>query len=137
MREWPPGAGRAVEPRGEGEVRVGERGADEVGGVGGDVPALVVGVDRLVEPHELLRPLAAAVAHHVGVVGGPVEGRVRRDERRLLAAAAVDGRGERRELRDHVEGVLEDRLPVLALVDALLRGAGLGGAGAGAGRGVV
>lgn len=47
-------SGETVETGGVGEVGVGEGGADQVGGVGGDVTTFVVGVDAEVSSDALL-----------------------------------------------------------------------------------
>lgn len=65
------GSGEAVESGGEGEVRVGKGGSDEVGRVGGDVASFVVGVDGQVESQEL-DELGVVVAQLQGEVVGPV-----------------------------------------------------------------
>ena len=62
--------------------------------------------------------------HHVGKIGGPVQGGVRGDELAALVRAAVDERGQLGQLRDQGEGVLEGRLPELQLADALRVGPG-------------
>jgi hypothetical protein len=62
-----------------------------------------------------------APTHHVREVAAPVQGRVRVDVRPAAVRAPVDERGDRRQLGDEGEGVLEDGVPVLGLVE----GAGL------------
>jgi len=53
--------------------------------------------------------------HHVRQVRSPVQGRIRLDVLAPTERLAVDGRRDRGQLGDQVEGVLQDRLPVLGL----------------------
>ena len=66
------GPGEGVQTSGVGEVRVGEGGSNEVGGVGGGISSLVVGVDAQVKAHELVEALVV-VSKHSAEVSGVVE----------------------------------------------------------------
>ena len=62
------GTGKTVETSGEREERRGEGGADQVGGVGGNVATLVVGVDGEVQSHQLDKVLVLGETELVGQV---------------------------------------------------------------------
>ena len=112
------GTGETVEAGGEGEVGVGEGAADEVGGVGRDVAALVVRVEDEVEAHEV-DELLVLEAELVGVVSTHVELGVGGDELAAVVDVAVDLSGGPGQEGDEVEHVLVGVLPVLGLVDAI------------------
>lgn len=113
------GTGETVEAGGEREEGRAQGRADEVGGVGRDVAALVVGVDGEVETHQLNEVLVAAEAELVGEVEAVVL--VLLDGRDLAAAedVLVDAGGDGGELGNEVHRVLEGVAPVLLLVDTL------------------
>ena len=84
------GACEPVHGGGECEIGVGECGANELGGVGGDVASLVVGVDGEVSSDALLH-LVVVEAEHVREVACPVERVIGFDELRVVVLVAVDG----------------------------------------------
>lgn len=116
------GAGQAEQTGGVTEVGVAEGAADEVGGVGGDVAALVVAVQGEVQAEDVVEALVllAALAEEDGEVVGPILGGVE-----LLGADGVDlvgaedQGGHARDLREEGNAVVEGGLPVVGLVHAL------------------
>ena len=121
--------GQTAHSGGEGQVRVGESGADQVSGVSGDVAAFVIAVNGQVQPHQFGEH-RVLVIDHVGEVEGPIL--VGIDGRGVLAFAVqvvVNGGRHDRQFSDQVHGVLEDGLPVSALMDAV--GVGFGELGFG------
>jgi hypothetical protein len=124
------GAGETAEGGRVGEEGVREGRADQVGRVGRDVAALVVGVERVVQPDQLDEALRVAEPDLVGKVERQVLGLVDRRDGRVVAVAVdvvVDAGGEGERLGDAVERVLERRDPVLGLFHAgLVLGGKLG-----------
>lgn len=111
------GPREAVHAGGEREVRGGERGADEVGGVRADVAALVVCVDGEVESDEVVEVVALLgdaerAAEVLAVVRVGVH---RRDPRAVLEDVAVYLARDSGQLPEQVHGVLVRVLPVLGL----------------------
>lgn len=117
-------AGKTVETSGEREVRRAERTADQVGGVGADVAALVVGVDGEVQTHELNEVLVLSEAELVGQVECVVLVLLDGRDLAVLVDVAVDLGGNGGQLSNEVHGVLESVLPVLGLLHALSIGLG-------------
>ncbi len=115
-------ASETEEAGGVTEVGVAEGAADEVSSVGGNVAALVVSVKSEVETEEVMEVtvLGAALAEELGEVVRPILGRVK-----LLSADEVDfvrAENEGRDTGDLCEkgdSIVECRLPVVGLVDAL------------------
>mmetsp|Transcript_26202 Transcript_26202/g.84300 ORF Transcript_26202/g.84300 Transcript_26202/m.84300 type:complete len:345 (+) Transcript_26202:92-1126(+) len=99
------GASQGVHASSEGEVGVGQRGADQVGGVRGSVATLVVAVDHHVQAHELVK-LGVVEAQHARVVGRVVERRVVGGHLAVVEGAAVDDGRHLRQLGDQVQRVL-------------------------------
>ena len=113
-------AGETVQSGGEGEVWVGEGGADQVGGVGRDVATLVVRVNGHVQTHQL-DELGVIVADHLAEVGRPVEALVNGWGGGLLAVqVVVDDGGDGGQVGEAVHAVLVDVLPVGGLVDTVV-----------------
>jgi hypothetical protein len=121
------GTGKTVETSGEGQVRRTERTADQVGGVGADVSALVVGVDGEVQAHELNEVLVLGEPELVGQVVRVVLVLLDGCDLAILVDIAVDLCGDGGQLCDEVHRVLKGVLPVLRLLHAL--GVGLGEVG--------
>lgn len=115
---------QTVETGGEREERRGEGGADQVGGVGGNVATLVVGVDGQVESHELNEVLVLGETELVGQVPRVVLVLLGGGDLAVLEDVAVDARSDVGKLGNEVHRVLEGVLPVLGLLHAL--GVGLG-----------
>jgi len=114
--EW---TGEAVHGGGEGQVWIGQGGANQVRGVSADVAALVVGVDGKVKSHELSE-LLIVVTDHIGKVLGPIGIWVDNAQTGAVSVeVVVDLGGNGWQLGDQVHAVLEAVLPVLALVGAL------------------
>jgi len=113
------GTGKTVETSGEREEGRGEGGADQVGGVGGNVATLVVSVDGEVESHQLNKVLVLGEAELVGQVPRVVLVLLGGRDLAVLEDVAVDARGNVGELGNEVHGVLEGVLPVLGLLHAL------------------
>jgi hypothetical protein len=115
---------KTVETSSEGKVWRAEGAANQVGGVGTDVTALVIGVDGEVQAHQLNKVLVVGEAELVGQVEGVVL--VLLDGRNLavLVHVAVDLGGDGGKLCDEVHGVLESVLPVFRLLHALSVGLG-------------
>ena len=103
---------------GQRQVGIGQGRADEVRRVRRHVAALVVGVNRQIETHELDKLLVLAVAQLVRKRRRPVEARRRRDVLAAVVRVLVDARRDRWQLRDQVERVVERRDPILVLVHA-------------------
>jgi hypothetical protein len=118
------GTGQTLETSGERQHRGGQSGADQVGGVGGDVATLVVGVDGQVQTHQLNEVLVAGEAELVGQVVGVILVLLDRGDLAIFEDVAVDAGSNGGQLGDEVHGVLEGVGPVLLLVDTL--GVGLG-----------
>ena len=110
--------GEAVHGGGEGKIGVSKSRADKHTGVGGNVAALMVGMDGKITADALLH-LEVVESHHVGEVAGPVKGGVGLDEVAVVVLVAVDGRDELGQLGQQIHGVVVVELPVLGLVDAL------------------
>lgn len=113
------GTGKTVETSGEREEGRGEGGADQVGGVGGNVATLVVSVDGEVESHQLNKVLVLGEAELVGQVPRVVLVLLGGRDLAVLEDVTVDARGNVGELGNEVHGVLEGVLPVLGLLHAL------------------
>ena len=113
------GPGETVQAGGEGEVGGGEGRADEVGGVGRDVAAFVVGVDGQVQTHELDEVGVVGETELVCEVVAVVLVLLHRRDLAVLVDIAVDARGDRRQLGNEIHAVLESVLPVLRLLHAL------------------
>ena len=118
---------KTVQAGGERQVGGGEGGADQVGGVGGDVATLVVSVDGQVQTHELDEVGVVGETELVGQVVGVVLVLLDGCDLAVLVDVAEDLGGNGGQLSNEVHGVLEGVLPVLRLVDAL--GVGLGEVG--------
>jgi hypothetical protein len=95
------GARETSHAGGKGEIRIGQSGADEVRGVGADIAALVVRVDREVQPHQL-DELGVRVAQHAAEVGRVVEALVDARHLAVLEDVAVDERGNNRQLGQQI-----------------------------------
>ena len=105
----------AVDSRGQAQVRVAQRGADEVGRMRADVAPLVIGQDGQVQTHQLPE-LGFLDAQQVGQVGRPVQAGLRgRDVVALLVVAPVDVGRHQRQPAQQQDGVIEHRLPVVGL----------------------
>mmetsp|Transcript_98787 Transcript_98787/g.255321 ORF Transcript_98787/g.255321 Transcript_98787/m.255321 type:complete len:397 (-) Transcript_98787:20-1210(-) len=113
-------AGKAAQPSSPGVIWVAQSGAHEVRSVRGDVATLVVCMQHEVQSRGLLEILAVVHAQHGRVVTRPVEVRVVGGGGPVLEGAAVDVRGDQRDLRHQVQRVLESPLPVLGLLHALV-----------------
>mmetsp|Transcript_942 Transcript_942/g.2557 ORF Transcript_942/g.2557 Transcript_942/m.2557 type:complete len:294 (+) Transcript_942:566-1447(+) len=111
-------AGERVHRRGEREVWVGERGADEVARVRRGVAALVVGVDRNVQTHQLVEA-GVIEPEHLAEVARVIERRVVRRDNAVKVRLAVDDRAHLGQAREQIEHVLVRVLPVQRLVRAL------------------
>ena len=120
-------AGKTEKTSAVAEEGVAESAANKVGGVGGDVAALVVTVESEVETEEIVEisVLLAALAEQLSKVVRPILGRVE-----LLGADGVDLVGTEDESSNtgdfgkEGDAVVEDWLPVVGLVETLLVGAG-------------
>lgn len=117
-------AGETVETSGQGQEGRAEGRADQVGGVGADVAALVVGVDGEVETHELNEVGVAAEAELVGKVERVVLVLLDSGDLAALEDVLVDAGSDGGELGNEVHRVLESVAPVVALVHTLGVGAG-------------
>mmetsp|Transcript_39562 Transcript_39562/g.118728 ORF Transcript_39562/g.118728 Transcript_39562/m.118728 type:complete len:452 (-) Transcript_39562:129-1484(-) len=124
------GSGEGVESRGVRQVRIGERRADEVGGVSRGISALVIRVDAQVQPHELVEG-RVVVSKHAAEVARIVEGVVLVHDA-VEVDVAVDHRSNLRDLGDYVEDILERVFVVVRLGHAI--GVGLGEFGFGLAR---
>ena len=118
------GTSQTVETSGQGQIRRAKGATDQVGSVGANVTALVVGVDGKVQPHQLNKVLVLGEAELVGQVEGVVLVLLDRRDAAILVDVAVDLGGNGRELRDEVHGVLKSVLPVLRLGHSLRVGLG-------------
>ena len=118
---------KTVETGSQRQVRRAESRSNQVGGVGADVAALVVGVDGEVESHQLNKVLVLGETELVGQVERVVLVLLDGSNLAVLVDVAVDLGGESGELRDEVHGILKGVLPVLRLVHTL--GVGLGEVG--------
>lgn len=112
------GTREAVHTGGEGKVRVGERGANQMGSVRRNVTALMIGVDRQVESHQL-DELGVVIAQHARKVPGPIlTGIYRAEALAVLVGVPVYRCSDDGELGDQAHRVFVDGLPVLGLVDS-------------------
>jgi hypothetical protein len=93
-------AGETVEASGEREKGRAESAANQVGGVGADVAALVVGVDGEVEAEELNEVLVVAESKLVGEVEGVILVLLDRSNLAALEDVLVDAGSDGRELGD-------------------------------------
>lgn len=112
------GSGQAEEAGRVGEEGVGEGGADEVGGVGGDVAAFVVAVEGEVEAEEVLEAGVGGTAfvEEGGEVVAPVLVLV---DRGFGGGVVEDGGGDAGEFGEEGDAVVEGGFPVLAFVEAV------------------
>jgi hypothetical protein len=115
---------QTIQTSSEGEVRRAESTADQVGGVGTDVTALVVSVDGEVQTHKLNEVLVLGEAELVGQVERVVLVLLDRRNLAVLVDVAVDLSGNGGKLGNEIHGVLEGVLPVLRLLHALSVGLG-------------
>mmetsp|Transcript_11507 Transcript_11507/g.70772 ORF Transcript_11507/g.70772 Transcript_11507/m.70772 type:complete len:235 (-) Transcript_11507:94-798(-) len=111
---------QAVQARREGEIGIAQCTPHQVGCMSTNVATLVIRVDGLVETHEL-PTLFIIVSHHSGVIGRPVQGRIRPNTHRGLSAivAPVNICRNLWQLRDEVHGIFVHVFPVLGLVHAI------------------
>jgi len=118
----------ALETGAVAEEGIAESAADQVGGVGRDVAALVVTVKGKVETEEILEVLVllAALAEHGSKVVRPIllEVNLTRKGSAALVRVLVDLGGDGRELGEQRNAVVKGRLPVVGLAEALLVGLG-------------
>jgi hypothetical protein len=110
---------QTVQTSSNGKEWRGEGRADQVGGVGRHVAALVVRVDGQVQTHELLE-LFGVIAQLLSEVGRVIDRRVDWSDLAVLEDVSVDTGGNGWELGNEVNGVLISILPVVLLVDTLL-----------------
>jgi hypothetical protein len=109
-----------------GQVRIGQSGSNQVGGVSRDVSSLVVTVESKVESQEINEAGLIALAHHSGVVVRPVSVEINLAGERssTKVRVLVDLGGNLGQLGNEVDGVIEGVLPVLGLGDTSLVGLG-------------
>lgn len=118
------GTGKAVKTGSQGEIGGAQGRADQVGSVGRDVAALVVGVDGQVQAHQLNEVLVVGETELVGQVEAVILVLLDGSNLAILVDVAVDLGGNGGELSNEVHRVLEGVLPVLGLVHALSVGLG-------------
>ncbi|KAG5457084.1 MAG: hypothetical protein BJ554DRAFT_2998 [Olpidium bornovanus] len=109
---------KAVKPSRERQVGVRKCGPDKVCRVRRDVPALVVGVNRQVEPHQLNKFGIDIEAQQTSEICRVVEVRVHGGHFSVLVHVAVDTRRYVGQFRDQIHRVLVRVVPVLGFVDS-------------------
>lgn len=106
-----------------GEERIGEGGSNEMCGVGRDIASLMITMEGEVETEEISESLILWLAEHDGEVLGPIEVAVDGWESTTWAVGlVVDLSGDSWELGEEGDGIFEDWLPVLGLVETVLVG---------------
>lgn len=111
---------QSVQTSREGQVRIGQGGANQVSGVGRGVTTLVIRVDDQVHAHQLVEVMGV-ITQHAAEAGGVIQlasGVL--DDNTILELAAVDQGSNLRKLGNDVKDILQGGLPVLVLVDTSL-----------------
>lgn len=95
-----------------------------MGGVGRDITTLVVTMKGKVKSEEINKTLFLLLAHHEGIVVGPILGEINLTRKRATAAVSVlvDFGSNLGKLGNEIKRIVKGVLPVLGLVDAALVG---------------
>mmetsp|Transcript_11154 Transcript_11154/g.21567 ORF Transcript_11154/g.21567 Transcript_11154/m.21567 type:complete len:318 (-) Transcript_11154:652-1605(-) len=96
------------------QVRIREGTADQMCGVRGHIPSLMVGMEEEVQSHQF-HEIEVLDSQHVAEIRGPVKVGVvgGRDHRSLVEGSSVDRSSHHGNLGHHTEGILQAELPVL------------------------